>query len=67
MLWIYLLTYVTVDAYLNDNFGAREAGLRNESSEQIVNTYDVFQPVDTNIEKLIDEDYNLPSFTLTYS
>ena len=57
--------YVTVDAYLNDNFRLA-AGLRNESSEQIVNTYDVFQPVDTNIEKLIDEDYNLPSFTLTY-
>ena len=57
--------YVTVDAYLNDNFRLA-AGIRNESSEQMVNTYDVFQPIDTNIEKLIDEDYNLPSFTLTY-
>ena len=57
--------YVTVDAYLNDNFRLA-AGIRNESSEQMVNTYDVFQPIDTNTEKLIDEDYNLPSFTLTY-
>ena len=57
--------YVTVDAYLNDNFRLA-AGIRNASSEQMVNTYDVFQPIDTNIEKLIDEDYNLPSFTLTY-
>ena len=42
--------YVTVDAYLNDNFRLA-AGIRNESSEQMVNTYDVFQPIDTNIEK----------------
>ena len=32
----------------------------------MVNTYDVFQIVDNNIEKVIDEDYTLPSFTLTY-
>jgi hypothetical protein len=57
--------YITVDAYLNDNFRLA-AGVRNESSEQMVNTYDVFQPIDSNIEKLIDEDYNLPSLTLTY-
>jgi outer membrane receptor protein involved in Fe transport len=32
----------------------------------MVNTYDVFQPVDLDIEKVLDEDYMLPSFTLTY-
>lgn len=32
----------------------------------MVNTYDVFEPVDANIEKVLDEDYMLPSFTLTY-
>ncbi len=34
--------------------------------ETRVNTYDVFQPNDGSIEKLIDESYALPSFTLTY-
>ena len=57
--------YVNMDAYINDNFRLA-AGIRNESGEQMVNTYDVFKPVDSNIEKVIDEDYNLPSFTLTY-
>ena len=32
----------------------------------MVNTYDVFKPIDTNIEKVLKEDYILPSFTLTY-
>ena len=57
--------YISMDAYINDNFRLA-AGVRNESGEQMVNTYDVFKPVDSNIEKVIDEDYNLPSFTLTY-
>ena len=57
--------YITLDAYLNENFRLA-AGIRNEDGEQMVNTYDVFQMVDNNIEKIIDEDYTLPSFTLTY-
>ena len=32
-----------------------------------MNTYDVFQPNDGSIERLIDESYSLPSFTLTPS
>ncbi len=57
--------YFNLDAYLNENFRLA-AGLRFEDGEQMVNTYDVFQIVDNNIEKVIDEDYTLPSFTLTY-
>ncbi len=57
--------YFNLDAYLNENFRLA-AGLRFEDGEQMVNTYDVFQKVDNNIEKVIDEDYTLPSFTLTY-
>jgi len=57
--------YVSADAYLNENFRLA-VGVRNEDGEQSVNTYDVFQPNDGSIEKLIDESYALPSFTLTY-
>ena len=57
--------YISADAYLNENFRLA-AGIRNEDGEQSVNTYDVFQPNDGSIEKLIDESYALPSFTLTY-
>ena len=57
--------YISADAYLNENFRLA-LGLRNEHGEQSVNTYDVFQPNDGSIERLIDESYSLPSFTLTY-
>jgi len=57
--------YISADAYLNENFRLA-AGIRNEDGEQSVNTYDVFRPNDGSIEKLIDESYALPSFTLTY-
>ena len=57
--------YLSVDAYLNENFRLT-AGVRSESGLQEVNTYDVFKPVDLNIEKTIDKNYTLPSFTLTY-
>ena len=40
--------------------------MRNEDGEQIVNTYDVFQIVDNKYREINDEDYTLPSFTLTY-
>ncbi len=57
--------YLSVDAYLNENFRLT-VGVRSESGLQEVNTYDVFKPVDLNIEKTIDKNYTLPSFTLTY-
>ena len=57
--------YLTIDTYINENYRLA-LGVRSENGEQMVNTYDVFQPVDSNIEKVLDEDYTLPSFTLTY-
>ena len=57
--------YFSLDAYINENYRLA-AGVRSEKGEQMVNTYDVFQPVDSSIEKVLDEDYMLPSFTLTY-
>ena len=57
--------YLTIDTYINENYRLA-LGIRSENGEQMVNTYDVFQPVDSNIEKVLDEDYTLPSFTLTY-
>ena len=57
--------YISMDAYLNENYRLA-AGIRSEDGKQFVNTYDVFQPIDSDIEKIIDENYNLPAFTLTY-
>ena len=57
--------YLTLDTYINENYRLA-LGVRSENGEQMVNTYDVFQPVDSNIEKILDEEYTLPSFTLTY-
>ena len=57
--------YLTLDTYINEKYRLA-VGVRSENGEQMVNTYDVFQPVDLNIEKVLDEDYMLPSFTLTY-
>ena len=57
--------YLTLDTYINEKYRLA-VGVRSENGEQMVNTYDVFQPVDLDIEKVLDEDYMLPSFTLTY-
>ena len=57
--------YLSLDTYINENYRLA-LGVRSENGEQSVNTYDVFQPVDSNIDKILDEDYTLPSFTLTY-
>ena len=57
--------YLTIDGYINEKYRLA-LGVRSENGEQMVNTYDVFQPVDLNFEKVLDEDYALPSFTLTY-
>lgn len=57
--------YLSLDSYINENYRLA-LGVRSENGEQLVNTYDVFQPVDSNIEKMLDENYTLPSFTLTY-
>ena len=55
--------YLTIDSYINENYRLA-LGIRSENGEQMVNTYDVFQPVDSNIEKVLDEDYTLPSLLL---
>jgi hypothetical protein len=57
--------YITFDAMLSDQIRL-SAGIRNESGEQMINTYDLFSGVDSSIEKVIDEDYTLPAFTFTY-
>ena len=57
--------YLSLDTYINENYRLA-IGVRSENGEQMVNTYDVFKPIDTNIEKVLNEDYILPSFTLTY-
>ena len=57
--------YISVESSIGDNFEFT-AGIRQEEGLQQVNTYDLFSGVDSVIDKSIEEDYQLPSMTLTY-
>ncbi len=57
--------YISVESSIGDNFEFT-AGVRQEEGLQQVNTYDLFSGVDSLIDKSIEEDYQLPSMTLTY-
>ena len=57
--------YISVESEIGDNFEIT-AGIRHEDGLQQVNTYDLFTGVDSTIDKSIEEDYLLPSLTLTY-
>ena len=58
-------TYISVESKIRDNFEIT-AGIRHEDGLQQVNTFDLFTGVDSTIDKSIEEDYLLPSMTLTY-
>ncbi len=58
-------TYISVESQIGDNFEIT-AGIRHEDGLQQVNTFDLFTGVDSTIDKSIEEDYLLPSMTLTY-
>jgi outer membrane receptor protein involved in Fe transport len=58
-------TYISVESQIGDNFEIT-AGIRHEDGLQQVNTFDLFTGVDSTIDKSIEEDYQLPSMTLTY-
>ncbi len=58
-------TYISVESKIRDNFEIT-AGIRHEDGLQQVNTFDLFTGVDTTIDRSIEEDYLLPSMTLTY-
>ncbi len=58
-------TYISVESKIRDNFEIT-AGIRHEDGLQQVNTFDLFKGVDSTIDKSIEEDYLLPSMTLTY-
>ena len=57
--------YISVESEIGDNFEIT-AGIRQEDGLQQVNTYDLFTGVDSTIDKSIEEDYTLPSATVTY-
>ena len=57
--------YISVESEIGDNFEIT-AGIRQEDGLQQVNTYDLFTGVDSTIDKSIEEDYTLPSVTVTY-
>ena len=57
--------YISVESEIGDNFEIT-AGIRQEDGLQQVNTFDLFTGIDTTIDKSIEEDYTLPSMTLTY-
>ena len=57
--------YISVESKIRDNFEIT-AGIRQEDGLQQVNTFDLFTGVDSTIDKSIEEDYLLPSMTLTY-
>ena len=57
--------YISVESKIGDNFEIT-AGIRQEDGLQQVNTFDLFTGVDSTIDKSIEEDYTLPSMTLTY-
>ncbi len=57
--------YISVESKIRDNFEIT-AGIRQEDGLQQVNTFDLFTGVDSTIDKSIEEDYTLPSMTLTY-
>ena len=57
--------YISVESEIGDNFEIT-AGIRQEEGLQQVNTYDLFTGVDSTIDKSIEEDYTLPSVTVTY-
>ncbi len=57
--------YASVEALISDQFRI-SAGARYEDGTQEINTYDLFTGKDNSIDKTIDEDYILPSLTLTY-
>jgi len=58
-------TYISVESKIRDNFEIT-AGIRHEDGLQQVNTFDLFTGVDSTIDRSIEEDYLLPSMTLTY-
>ena len=58
-------TYISVESKIGDNFEIT-AGIRHEDGLQQVNTFDLFTGVDSTIDRSIEEDYLLPSMTLTY-
>ncbi len=57
--------YISFESKIGDNFEIT-AGIRQEDGLQQVNTFDLFTGVDSTIDKSIEEDYTLPSMTLTY-
>ena len=57
--------YISVESEIGDNFEIT-AGIRQEDGLQQVNTFDLFTGIDSTIDKSIEEDYTLPSMTLTY-
>ena len=57
--------YISVESKIRDNFEIT-AGIRQEDGLQQVNTFDLFTGIDSTIDKSIEEDYLLPSMTLTY-
>jgi hypothetical protein len=57
--------YASLEALVSNEFKV-SAGIRSEDGSQEINTYDLFTGKDNTIDKTIDEDYALPSLTLTY-
>ena len=57
--------YLQVESILSDEYKIA-FGARREDGKQTINTFDLFSANDGSIEKLIDEDYVLPSLSLTY-